>query len=313
MSAKTLDDLRMVDPVLTNLAAGFKNPALAADKIFPIIEVAKHKGKIPVFGKEAFAVYETERAVRGPSNRVAPPGAELIEFETRERDIESAVDYLEVDEADDNLRYEQKIASDLMDVLMLGREKEIADYLQDSGNYSADAKTNLTSVNAFSNYESSTSPISVINDAREAVRNRIARYPNIILMGPTTFRALKEHPVITNLLKYTDLPIPDEKNFARIFGVQEVIVGNAVYSPDSTTFSDVWGDMLLLAYVDRSDVPSEFNPSCGYTFRREGMPEVDTYYENGGKIKVIRCTDNYGSKVTAPDALHLISNTCNLA
>jgi hypothetical protein len=38
------------------------------------------------------------------------------------------------------------------------------------------------------------------------------------------------------------------------------------------------------------------------------MPEVDTYNENGGKIKVLRYTDNYSVNVTAQDAAYLISN-----
>nr|MDA3844620.1 hypothetical protein [Candidatus Kapabacteria bacterium] len=66
-----------------------------------------------------------------------------------------------------------------------------------------------------------------------------------------------------------------------------------------------------LAYVDKNEKAdrSEFNPSFAYTFRRKGKPEVDTYYENGGKIKVIRNTDNYCLKITSSDAAYLISGT----
>jgi hypothetical protein len=85
----------------------------------------------------------------------------------------------------------------------------------------------------------------------------------------------------------------------------------AVHSSDGDSFSDVWADNVILAYVDRSERSnrSEFNPSYGYTFQREGKPEVDSYYENGGKIKIIRNTDNYCIKVTAPDSAFLIYNT----
>ena len=68
--------------------------------------------------------------------------------------------------------------------------------------------------------------------------------------------------------------------------------------------------MIVLAYVNENEKSkrSQFNPSFGYTFQKKGCPEIDTYYENGGKIKVIRCTDNYTIKVTAPEAAHLIHN-----
>jgi hypothetical protein len=85
----------------------------------------------------------------------------------------------------------------------------------------------------------------------------------------------------------------------------------SVYTDDGDDFTDIWADNIVLAYVDSSTKGnrSEFNPSYGYTFRRKGMPEVDTYNENGGKIKVLRYTDNYSINVTAGDAAYLISNT----
>ena len=88
-------------------------------------------------------------------------------------------------------------------------------------------------------------------------------------------------------------------------------MGLSVYTNDGANFTDVWGDNIILAYVDMTskDNRSEFNPSYGYTLQREGKPEIDTYNENGGKIKVIRNTDNYCIKVTASDAAFLIADT----
>jgi len=85
----------------------------------------------------------------------------------------------------------------------------------------------------------------------------------------------------------------------------------AVMTDDGTTFGDIWQDNIILAYVDRSEEHSrsEYNPSFGYILQRKGKPEVDSYYENGGKVKIIRNTDNYCVKVTAEDAAFLISNT----
>lgn len=311
MSNSRLDALRMVDPVLTTLVSGYSNSAYIAHRLFPLITVSKMKGKIPVFGKEAFAVHETERAIRAASNRIPPPGTSLVTFETNERDIETALDYLEEEESADSFRYEQKVTKDLMDILLLGHEKEAADYVQNPANYATAMKTALTSVNALDNYTSATSPIEIINTAKEAVRSRIAKYPNAMVMGTSVYNALINNPYITDLVKYSDIPLVTGDILKKVFGVDQLYIGFSVYSEDGDGFTDIWGDNIILAYVDTNrNSPSEFNPSFGYTFRREGMPEVDTYYENGGKIKVIRATDNYCIKVTAQDAAYLISD-CN--
>ena len=65
-----MQDLRIVDPVLTNLARGYSNAAFAGTVLFPVVNVNKEAGKIPLFGKEAFTIYNTERALRAKSNKI---------------------------------------------------------------------------------------------------------------------------------------------------------------------------------------------------------------------------------------------------
>ena len=67
-----LSNLRVVDPVLTNLSVGYSNADLVGDVLFPFVPVDKEGGKIPKFGKEAFKIYNTERALRARSNRINP-------------------------------------------------------------------------------------------------------------------------------------------------------------------------------------------------------------------------------------------------
>jgi hypothetical protein len=50
-----------------------------------------------------------------------------------------------------------------------------------------------------------------------------------------------------------------------------------------------------------------YDPTLGYTFRRRGMPQVDTYVEKGGKTKVVRYTTIRKSAVMGMDAGYLIT------
>lgn len=54
---------RVVDPVLTSIARGYKNAAFIGERIFPIVLTDKEGVTVPTFGKSAFVEYDTERAV----------------------------------------------------------------------------------------------------------------------------------------------------------------------------------------------------------------------------------------------------------
>lgn len=311
MANSRIDDLRMIDPVLTTVAQGYSNASMIATKLFPVVKVSKLKGKIPVFGKEAFVIRDMYRAMRAASNRIPPADLELVEYETREKDVEMALDYIEEEETPDSTRLEHRITKQLVDMIELSREKEAADMVQDPAAYDSSMKNEIDAAHAFNDYSLSIDPVTIIKDGMAAVRNKIALYPNTMVIGESSYRALVNHPQIIERVKYTGAANVNRKALAELLDIDNVYVGMAVWTDDGQTFNDVWQDNIVLAYVDRSEEHSrsEYNPSFGYTLQRKNKPEVDSYYENGGKIKVIRNTDNYCIKITAPDAAFLISNT----
>ena len=311
MGNSRIDDIRTVDPVLTTIVQSYGNLSMVGEYLFPVVQVSKLKGKIPVFGKEAFVVRDTYRAMRAASNRMQPKDFTLIDFETLEHDIEMAVDYLESEESPGFLKYEQRIAKDLYDILLLGREKEIADFVQNSSNFSEGLKEVIESQDAWDDYSNDeVNPIEIIKDGMSSIRSRIARYPNTMVIGESAYRTLIEHPKIIERIKYAGLSKVTKDILSELLDIPSIYIGLPVFSNDGENFTDVWQDNIILAYVDKSEKSnrSEYNPSYGYTFQRIGMPEIDTYFENGNKIKVIRNTDNYCIKVTGADAGFLISN-----
>ena len=131
-----------------------------------------------------------------------------------------------------------------------------------------------------------------------------------MVIGESAYRTLIEHPKIIERIKYAGLSKVTKDILSELLDIPSIYIGLPVFSNDGENFTDVWQDNIILAYVDKSEKSnrSEYNPSYGYTFQRIGMPEIDTYFENGNKIKVIRNTDNYCIKVTGADAGFLISN-----
>ncbi len=301
-------ELRTVDPVLTTLAQGYVNKKYVANYLFPIVEVNKSKGRIPVFGKSAFLERSTERAMGSRSNRIPTTEFELIEFETQERDVEMAIDYLEEEQANDFYKYEHYTTQQLCDILELNRELEAAKIATNPANYPTQNRIILDQSSAL-NYGGSANDI--IKEAISRIRNSIGVRPNTMLISYSTYNAILEDINLNDKLKYSGITTLNTKILVDFFEIPTVKVASSVFSPEGVTFENIWGNTMILAYVDDSEPSNrnEFNPSFGYTLRRRGMPEIDTYYENGGKIKVIRNTDNYCIKITSPQAACLVANT----
>jgi len=96
--------------------------------------------------------------------------------------------------------------------------------------------------------------------------------------------------------------------FAKLIGIDTVKIGEAVYE-ESNQLKDIWSDAIVLAYVAPRSTERKgtvYEPSYGYTVRRQGGLFVDTYKENGGKLEVIRTTDIHKPHLLGASAGYLI-------
>jgi len=304
-----LEELRVVDPVLTNIARGYSNSAYVGTVLAPVVPVQKEAGKIPQFGKEAFKLYNTERAIRAKSNRLSPEGRTTIDFVLTEHDIEYPIDYREAEEDIFNLQV--YATQTTIDIILLRLEKEIADKAQDLNTYPASNKITLSGTSKFT--DPGSDPIDVVETGKDAIRDSIGKRPNVMVMGPATYRALKNHAKILERIKYSMKGIVTTDILAQVFDIPNVVVGEAIYATDSGQFSDVWKDNIVLAYV--APAPAEgvartpYEPSFSYTLRKQGKPETDRYDEVGGKLHIVRTTDLLTVKVVGADAGYLINDT----
>ena len=57
-----------IDPVLTNLALGYKQAEFIGERIMPVVFTDKEGLRVPVFGKGLLVEYTTEGAVGAASN-----------------------------------------------------------------------------------------------------------------------------------------------------------------------------------------------------------------------------------------------------
>lgn len=303
--ADRLKQLRVVDPVLTNLARGYRNAQLIGEALFPIALIDKEAGTIPLFGKDAFDLYDTERAIRAQSNIMNPDDVNGLDVVLREHDIAYPVDYRE--KAESMFDAQARAARRVVDVIDLRREVACAKLAQNPNTYLAGAKVSLAGSSQWSN--GGGDPIQDVERGKEVIRSRIGVRPNTMTMGASVYASLKFHPKLQEALGSNERKLITVEHLKALFGIQDIFIGEAL--ANAGTFGDIWSDSLQLAYVAKPQGGAQANyedPSFGYTLRRKGMPEIDTYDGAGGKLNYVRNTDIYKPVVVGADAGYLISD-----
>jgi hypothetical protein len=303
--ADRLSKLRIVDPVLTNLARGYRNAQYIGEGLFPIALMDKEAGVVPLFGKEAFEVYDTERAIRAQSNIMTPDDVDGLDVILREHDLAYPVDYREKNES--MFDAEARASRRVVNAIDLRREVACAKLAQNPGTFQAGAKVTLAGSSQWSN--GGGNPIEVVEQGKEVVRSRIGIRPNTMTMGASVYQSLKFHPKLQEALGSTERKLITVEHLKALFGIENVLIGESLAGSVNT--SDIWSDNLTLAYVAKPAAGAQADhdePSFGYTLRRKGMPEIDTYDGSGGKVRFVRNTDIYKPVVVGSDAGYLISD-----
>ena len=304
MTAHNLAALRVQDPVLTKLAQGYHNLELIGEVLMPTVEIDKEAGKIPKFGRLAFRLPSTVRNLRGTSNRLDPEDITAIDVALEEHDVEYAIDYREENEAIFSLR--QFALNTTQDVIALGREKEVATLALDESKYDSGNKVTLSGTSKITSKQADI--FAMFDTGIRAVKRAIGRKPNVCVIAGNVWAALKEHPAVIEKLKYSQVAIVTPEVFAKLIGIDTVKIGEAVYE-ESNQLKDIWSDAIVLAYVAPRSTERKgtvYEPSYGYTVRRQGGLFVDTYKENGGKLEVIRTTDIHKPHLLGASAGYLI-------
>ncbi|HEE9942250.1 MULTISPECIES: hypothetical protein [Enterobacter cloacae complex] len=306
---------RVVDPVLTSIARGYKNAAFIGERIFPIVETDKEGVTVPTFGKTAFVEFETQRAVGADSNVLVREKTGSLDLVLNEHDLAAPVDYRE--KAESMFNEESKAIRRVTNGVNLKRELYAARLAQDPKVYVQGSIKALAAAERWVGGKGD--PIGIIEAGIEAVRNKTGLRPNLMTMGASVMSLLKFHPAIQAAIGANERKRITLEILKDLFQLDDVVVGEPVsmasmkdaQNKDKTP-SDIWADNLMLHYVGKpqpgTTSADENEPSFGYTLRRKGMPVADKYDGAGGKVNYCRYTDIYKVAVVGGDAGYLISN-----
>jgi hypothetical protein len=303
---------RVVDPVLSTIAQGYSNSEMVASSLFPAVPVPMRGGKIITFGKEDFMLYGSQRAPGENTKRVqfgyAGGNYALVDYGL---EGQVPIEVIQEGQAGPGIDHAAMAVRKVSNIMALRLEKQAADIARTAASYAAANKTTLAGVTQWSDFTSATSlPIQNIETAKEAVRAATGKRPNTVVMGAAVMAKLRQHPNVVDRMKYTGRDVATAEILAALFGVQRVLVGDAIYSNDAgTAFTDVWGKDVVVAYTELGSVADMGAPSYGYTYQLSGYPLAeDPYYDRNSKSWVFPVTRAEAPVLASASAGYLIKD-----
>ncbi len=300
-----LEDLR-INAYLSEVARGYRNNAFVADVLFPTIYSEKEKIDIFEFNKEAFNIYDTERAIRANSNVISPQGFKKYTTTLTEHDLSYPLDYREEQEAE-KIKLQLHATNVVTNGLQLKHEKQCADLVQNPDNYSSDNKLILSGSSCFNHKDSD--PQGVIDDAKDKVSAKIAQDPNTMVIGQDAWAGLKRNLQLRGLISDSKTKLVTLDLLKEIFEIDNIVIGKSIFADKDGNFVRIWKDSIILAYVpDLGTSRTEYDPSFAYTVRKKDALQIDEYTKEGNKVKYIRATDIYTPFLVGAEAGFLISN-----
>lgn len=314
MPQLTPNQARVINPVLTQIAQGFKQNDLVGNMLFPVVPCPMRAGNIITFGKEDFMQYSgLVRAPGGATKRVqvgyAGSAFALLDYSIEaslpievQHGMENPSNGFSIDGAMLSIQKAQAIMALRLEIAQAALATTLA-------NYPAGNRVTLSGTAQWSDYSGVSDPAAVVETGKEAVRAAVGKRPNTLVLGPITFARLRQHPRVRDQFKYTDKSGINIEMLKEFFGVANVYVGDAVQATDAGVLSDVWGKHAILAYTDVSGIGDMGSPTFGYTYNLEGYPLVEEpYMDRNSKTWYFPVTRSEAPVIVGSSAGYFIQN-----
>jgi hypothetical protein len=202
-----------------------------------------------------------------------------------------------------------------IDIILRVQEKRISALLFNTGNFS--------STGVATEWSTITStPYADVIAGKQSMRANGGLEPNSLIMSKKVLENLLKVTEVRTSLQYSaDKQIEfmgkdaQAQMLARYFGVDRILVGDAIYDSakkkQSFSISDIWDDeYVMLAKV--SNAPDILDPSVGRTFVWEedapGMLVTEQYREEQKRSWIYRTRQHTDEEIIFANAGYLLSN-----
>ena len=273
----------MIDPILTQIAQGYKNTDGVATFFAPAVSMNVRAGRTLTFGKEAFAA---QTFLRAPGTNIQKIQNEFgtRSFSLRQEAISWSIAEEVAAEAKNGaaaIDLRAYAGKDAANRLQQSWEVEVAKRVLDVTQYETGNVLDLATYNSGADqFNSPTADVEVLmDDLKEQVRSQIGCYPNKLVLSPDAFNALKRNKRIRDFMQRGVLV--NEKTLAEIFGLDEIRVARRLkLGEDGVSLENIYNNVGLLFYhpsgaTDGFTPAMDANygtPAFAYTYTLSGYP-----------------------------------------
>lgn len=275
-----------IDVWLTDMAIAWSQDQsnFIADKVFPVVPVNKQSDKYLIYNKGYF--YRDEMSIRPLGGRPRQAGYEVSNgsYFCDEWALEDKIDDRVRDNADQPADPDLASMRLLTGQALIHRDIQWANTYFVTGKWGTDWIGNTDAaadgevdddVNHFLQFDQSGSdPIGFFDQIRENVGGTTGYEPNVLVLGTTTYRVLKNHPDVVDRIKYTQRGVVTPQILAQLFDVDQVLIPKGVVNAAPEGLADNIGYILaptgaMMAYA--APAPTIQAPSAGYCFAWTGL------------------------------------------
>lgn len=297
----------VVDPALSNVSIKYTNDTFIADLVLPMVKVGKQTGKYYVYDKANLRIDKTQRSAGSAANEidfgVAPSGT----FSCDDHALKGFVADEIQDQADAALNPLIDETETVTEKLLLDRENNAATLLTSTANLTNNVT--LSGTAQWSDYANS-DPIGDVRTARTTVHQNTFKKPNTLIMGKQVWDMLAEHPQIIERIKYSQLGVVTKELIARIFQVENIVVGeagsNTAAEGQADSLSYIWGKHAIVAYISPVVRLKMLTLGVTFTYSQRIVKRWRDEDREGTYVRV--GNDNYVQKIVAAAAGYLLKN-----
>lgn len=312
MALPTINDVQMVEPVLTNLMTAFRQGAerFIAPRVFPVVPVGTDSGTFYKFTKKYWFTDGLQRRAPGDPFTRLDFGVESDTYKTEQW----AADYAIADEVRANaaapLDLEQAAVEFLGQKSLLRKEIQFAADFMKTGVWGTDN----SSATDWDDYTSG-DPIADLMTATGVIADATGYAPNTLVVGQIVHRALMNHPDVIDRLKYVMAASQGNirQSLMGLLGIENYLVAGAIYSntneAEAFSASPVIDDDALLLYVNPA--AGTMGLSAGKTFVWQpggGEGSLYRYRDASRHADVIQHKEQWDQKVIAPELGYFFSD-----
>lgn len=299
-----------IDPELTQIAIGYRNREMIADRVLP---------RISQLGQSEFKYqfYPMEQGFTVPNTLVGRRSqVPEVNFKSEERTaaaedygLEHALPQRDVDNAPEGTNPMGRVTEWLTNLIELDRELRVAQMVFNSNTYGTSNKVALSGADQFT--DGSSDPVRLMLEKMDLVIMR----PNRVVFGQGVWREFRQHPKVVKATNRNsgDSGVAAREAVAELLEVEEVIVGRALVNSarigQPAQMQQAWGNHVAMLHIDRL-ADTQQGATFGFTApygQREGAQWFDRNVGTKGGTRV-RVAESLAEVVSAPDLGFLIQN-----